>query len=268
MKEKDLDKLFRDALESEQATPSPQLWDKIAQQLDEEAESEDRIVPLIPAISKKRNYQWVKYAAACALVGIGLFAYFAMQQEITAPQKEMAQQQPAQKEVEQMNEGTSFDLESTPSQVEEEKIVAYSAAPVHQHASARETPSEYVKQKQITPVDQPEVNQLANIEQSEVPNLPAARLAEVPAVNLPTRFVTDVEPIKPLIEPFEEEEEMMIAGTVRKATSNVINKIIDVVSDNTPTQVTKDVYVLKDDEGSFRLEIGNLFAKNRTKKRK
>ena len=38
MKEKDLDKLFRDALKSEDATPSPQLWDKIAQQLDEEGE--------------------------------------------------------------------------------------------------------------------------------------------------------------------------------------------------------------------------------------
>ncbi|WP_133228463.1 hypothetical protein [Sphingobacterium corticibacter] len=268
MKEKDLDKLFRDALESEQATPGPQLWDKIAQQLDEEAESEDRIVPLIPAISKKRNYQWVKYAAACALVGVGLFAYFTTQQEITAPQKEMAHQPPAQKEVEQMNESSSFDVESTPSHITEEKIVAYSTTPVHQQESVREIPSESVKQKHIASVDQPEVNQLATIEQAEALDLPPVRLAEVPAVNLPTRFVTDVEPIKPLIEPFEEEEEMMIAGTVRKATSNVINKIIDVVSDNTPTQVTKDVYVLKDDEGSFRLEIGNLFAKNRTKKRK
>lgn len=267
MKEKDIDKLFRDALQSEEATPSPQLWDKIAQQLDEEAEREEGIVHLVP-VTKIRNYQWVKYAAACALVGVGLFAYFTTQQEITAPQTNMAHQQKAQNEVKQTNEDIAPEEMEIESNVQPERLLTNNTTPVQQEEFVRERYVEPIEQKHLVPVNQPEVNQLAAIEQAEVPDLPPVRLAEVPAVNLPTRFVTDVEPIKPLIEPFEEEEEMMIAGTVRKATSNVFNKIIDVVSDNTPTQVTKDVYVLKDDEGSFRLEIGNLFAKNRTKKRK
>ncbi|MFD2743322.1 MULTISPECIES: hypothetical protein [Sphingobacterium] len=268
MKDQDIDKLFRDALEGEEATPKPQLWDKIAQQLDEEMASKKDIVPLIP-VAKKRKYLWMPYAAACTLVGVGLFAYFTNQNEVFTPQPSTAHLPAVVADVDSSNQDSApSHTQAVKDIIRTEKQLAYSPATPHQEESTKKVVNEPVEQKRVAPVREPELSQSALIEQSEVSTLPVIQLAEVSAVELPTRFVTDVEPIKPLIEPFEEEEEMMIAGTVRKATTNVINKIINVVNDNTPTQVTKDVYVLKDDEGSFRLELGNIFAKNRSKKRK
>lgn len=276
MKEKDIDKLFRDAVQSEEATPSPQLWAKIAQQLDEEAEREEGIVPMI-ATTKKPVYAWVKLAAACALIGLGLFAYFAQQHEPVAPNTQIVQQKPAtQKTNKPKTEGLEQAVESTVAHAQpvknifrQEKQLAYSPIPLQKAESMKTSPNIVPERKRIAPVRLPLEDQISVMADLEIPKLDQVQLAEVQTMTeLPTRYVTDVEPIKPLIEPFEEEEEMMIAGTVRKATGSVISKIIHVVNDNTPTQVTKDIYVLKDDEGSFRLELGNIFAKNRTKKRK
>ncbi|MCL7988326.1 anti-sigma factor [Sphingobacterium sp. lm-10] len=273
MKENDIDKLFRDAAEDHMAKPSPQLWDRIAQQLDEEKESEEGIVPLIP-LTKKRSYQWVKYAAACALIGVGLFAYFANQHESIDANTQIAQQKATVpnsselKDVEQPKKDVTIHTESSNNASPQEKHLAYSPNLVQKEESIKNSPSVSTEQKSIASVNLPVANQVVTIEESEMADRYQVQLAEVPMADLPTRYVTEVDPIKPLIEPFEEEEEMMIAGTVRKATTNVINKIINVVNDHTPTQVTKDVYVTKDDEGSFRLEVGNLFAKNRIRKRK
>lgn len=272
MKEQDIDKLFRDAAESHKASPSPQLWDKIAQQLEEEKESEAGSVKIIPVI-QKRTYAWIRYAAAaCVLVGIGMFVYLANQQDDSDATNQLVNQQPTKTHKNELTQemtpsnnaiNTPEIIENTDQSVSKDRQIASTDVSV-KNEKAIKANSEVLssEQKRIAPVMAPVDDLHIAMEEPNMPMLPKVQLADVPAVALPTRFVTDVEPVKPLIEPFDEEEEMMIAGTVRKTTNNVLNKIITAVNDNTPMQVKTD------DEGSFRLDVGNLFAKNRTRKRK
>ncbi|MFD2598411.1 hypothetical protein ACFSQ3_05545 [Sphingobacterium corticis] len=271
MKEQDIDKLFREGLENHPSEPSTALWDKIAKQLDEEQTP-------VHTLPKEKNGHWWRYAtAACALIAVGLFAYLRQENiKHSESTKHIAQ-------VSSIENISSEDSESTTagnvlkedkladdaseSEVKGPKIIAT----FDQQEDVRIMASTISPRNDVKKVlvSEPALaEELVNTEPVEIPTVRSAQMTQLASVDMPTRYVTEVDPIKPIIEPFEEEEDMMIAGTVRKATSQVFKKIINVVSENTTGQIAKDIFVTKDEEGSLRLEVGNLFAKNRTKKRR
>lgn len=276
MKEQDIDKLFREGLENHQSEPSAALWNKIAKQLDEEQTP-------VHTLPKEKNGHWWRYAtAACALIAVGLFAYLRQENiKHSKSTKHIAQVSSIENTPSEDSTIQDSEIVTTTNVSQEERKLAVSSegdakehkiiATVDQQEDVRIMASTISSQNDVKKVRVAEhalAEELVNTEPVEIPTVRSAQMTQLASMDMPTRYVTEVDPIKPIIEPFEEEEDMMIAGTVRKATTQVFKKIINVVNDNTSGQVGKDVLLTKDEEGSIRLDLGNLFAKNRTKKRR
>ncbi len=274
MKEQDIDKLFREGLENHQSEPSAALWDKIAKQLDEEQTP-------VHTLPKAKNSHWWRYAtAACALIAVGLFAYLRQENiKHSESTKHIAQVSSIENTPSEDSTIQDSEIVTTTNVSQEERKLAVSSegdakehkiiATVDQQEDARIMASTISSRNDVKKVlvSEPALaEELVNTESVEIPTVQPAQVTQLASVNMPTRYVTEVDPIKPIIEPFEEEEDMMIAGTLRKATTQVFKKIINVVNENTTGQIAKDIFVTKDEEGSLRLEVGNLFARNRTKK--
>lgn len=258
MEDKDIDKLFRSALQNAEATPSDNVWQGIEKALDKQQEN---IVPM----GKQRGFHWGHYsAAASVLLALGVVWWTVEFSELDAPQTKMAQADIVHRPVE------------AHSDKEPALILPTIADP--EPSKAKMVQNLEVNSKQLTsnPVSTgPEVRNIEvppletqGIELSVPNNLPTLTSINTEA-ELPTYRVTDIDPIQPLIEP-EEEMESMYASTVESAynKNTIVTSLLNTISEKVETNSKREVRFRADEEGSIRIDILNSLVKNRNKKRR
>lgn len=267
MNDKDLDKLFRERLTGVEPQPSPRIWENIEAELDAGSGQ-----------SKVRKLTWLKYAAAAiAVVGIGVTLYV----QPVRTNNEIAKIE-AQKESSDINMPTTshttqqanFDDTN-----EQQKVEILNRAP--QPSSNQQTVERFAqvvrkKYKQQTlasgseSADQSSVHVDAKKEQVSLAKVALASLDIQPQTATSTQaYVTyqtvEVAPIRPLIDIVENEETMLASGKQKKEglVSGLLNKISGALSSDEEGPIRFS----NDEEGSFRLDINNGYAKNRLKRR-
>lgn len=285
MKEKDLEKLFRERLYDQEVPPSDHLWTAIEDQLDTET---NKVVQM----PEKHSTPWSRYAAAaCILVllSVGITFYRQRNNDATTP---IAQHSaptidsttPQHKQAHSLNEEGPQILSQKTQRLEPTTqqnttgathLASNSVAPKTAANKRRETlPLKRVEVKTALDASAPthksewrEIDEEQTQQIAMLPEVPQTAIEpELPPIA--TRSVTEIDPVKPLIEPFEEEEEFMIARQVNKVSNTIINGVLDVLkpSGKAPTEMKKETIITRDEEGSLHLDLGGLFARNRNRK--
>lgn len=243
MKEQDIDRLFREAFHEAEEKPSQNVWQHIEKQLNEE----QRIMPLY---SKRKH--WIAYAAAIIVfLGIGLTF---LKLNFTS----------------QKNQGLQITKHTEP-------IPTETVETVKDQADIKPEIIATTKAPQITKqnIKSPKENGRSNIElniiriESSKPVLgPIDLSAKITPRSIPVYQVTEVEDIKPLIEP-EVEIESMYAQTATAASNHtLVTTILNGISEKIEISDSKDIRFRADEEGSISIDILNSLVKNRNKKRK
>lgn len=249
MEEKDLDKIFREAFNEAEETPSSKVWTNIKEGI--LMKEEPTILP-----SKRRIY-WPYAAAAVLLITIG--GYWAISVN-------------TKKEFLNASSETTVPHPKTEIQVEESPQKEIGISPNHydRKMPEKENTKTIVKKK---------VNENKNTiepqrELIQLEKLPESKLAlislELENKNdkLPSvRQVTEIDDIKPLIE-FDDEPESMLASSDKNENKNIISTVLNKISENLDSPNNKGIRFVVDEEGSFGINIINSIAKNRNKKRK
>lgn len=255
MNDNELDKLFREQLKDRPSKPSAGLWDTIEAELDRQ----DKKV-------KVHHLSWLKYAAvALAVVGTSTWWYT---------------QQTSENNLAQHSATTQHHVEETATPKPIEKI---SAAPTTSTAGQKEEPilastakkttlKEAVKQKLVQDVPIQGKEKPTETEHLTLASMPLSKPNLTLSEDLNDdqsvkRRVVEIAPIRPLVDLSEEDTESMLAfapAPTESVVTGILNKISDViVSDD-----QKKPRFSRDEEGSFRIDFNNNFAKNKFKRRK
>lgn len=272
-KREDIDRLFRDALHDQESVPSPDLWNKISEQLDEE----QKIVPM--ASARRRPIAWAKYAAAaCLLIGLTV-GYFAWQNDGITTESTLVQQD--NKEATQ--EKRIADI--MPTQEHREEPMQESTPVRRQAAEEMEGIIASVEQPVVVPplshiVEEDHV-EFVDIQAEATSNeAPVVEDIQYAIVETPTELPTaglmgdEIEPMaiastesesRATMSRLFDEDENLIAETVGKTAKTVVGSLLDRVSDNISNATGKEVSISTDEEGSLR--ISNLFARNNRTRR-
>lgn len=267
-KREDIDKLFRDALQDHESSPNPEIWDKITKQLDEDP----NVVPM--ASARRSRMAWAKYAAAaCLLIGVTV-GYFALRNDSIPANPSLSHQDTKEsgqrKVVADVAPTTGGDRPTIQKDiVEVDPILPETKNILTASRTAEQEPRiQEERQEKIRPFEE-ELMVVENIEYATIEaetELQFAHIAKEPQE--PTFIsVTEADPIRPMIEPFEEEDHM-IAGAVRKTTRTIVSGLLNTVSDNITNIARKEVKVSTDDEGTLRVDFGNILARNKNKRRR
>lgn len=257
MENKEIDKLFKEALEAAEATPNDKVWQGIEAALDQEKEN---IVP----IARQRKLHWTYYAAAASvLLALGVVVWTIQYAENVHPKDtSLAQHVPTQpvQTPEDIAPGTSLSSateiigQPTPETVQEH-TVSYT------HAIEKPTPA----------TSEPRVTELPKLEMRGIQEAGSDRLQSLATLNatteLPTYRVTEIEEIKPLIEP-EEEMESMYAASDPYNKSTIVTSLLNSISENMESNSGREVRFRADEEGSIRIDFLNSLVKNRNKKKR
>lgn len=250
MENKDIDKLFREVFSDAQENPPNDMWSKIESSLDEEK----KVIPL-----KRSTAHVYKYAAA-AVIALGLI--FSTYKFLIVKDNKLSPSVIAEKNNKAIEKTQSvITYDSTLKVLEKKQPLQNKLAALPQSSS------EMTGNKKLT-----NSRELVSIEEIKVPSL-AIDLDKQPhsitALNVSVNQVTEVDDIKPLIEPEEETESMYASSqTKHQSNSNVVTTILNTLSENIEVSDTKDIRFRADEEGSLRIEIFNSLVKNRIKKRK
>jgi hypothetical protein len=262
MENKDLDKLFHDTFNDAEQTPNDQVWQNIEAALDKQKQN---IVPL----QRKKGFSWWSYAAAASvLVTLGIvFWTVEIAEDSTKQQRQIAMQPSA-------NETTVWQGEQ-----HEEVPTAVIKGPEQEYSIAEQTQTNIVatttqpKEMPAPSIHPAEKKTIPTLDregiESTVPNTDRP-LATVHMVSTPPTYkVTEVEDIKPLIEP-EEEVESMYASTSTKGQgkTTILTSLLNRISENVEISDTKEIRFSADEEGSLRVDVLNSLARNRNKKRR
>ena len=248
MKDEHLDKLFRDALENQEATPSAKTWDAI------QAALAPKVVPLY-------ERAWFRLAGAAVAFIVGTF-YF-----LDLPRSPQADQV----------------VKTSRKEIEKERHASVSTLPsettsIHPYHSERKP---HVEQKQVLnpPLRKKKIKRETplNIIPEKYASLPASTSLQpttvafnneltVIATDIQTYKVVEIDPIQPLIES-PEQEEILLAKSQTEGNQiipTILNKITEVINPDDK----KIIRFSHDEEGSFQLDISNSYVKSRLKKRK
>ncbi|MGJ1285416.1 hypothetical protein ACR79P_02785 [Sphingobacterium spiritivorum] len=246
MTDKELDKLFRDQLGNAESTPSPDIWDRIEQELPKEE-----------VTSKKTSiYPLWKWTAAAAIVATGIFSTWYFQQ--------------GEQESEHLTEHHAIpshdkerskpDVESIPSdpivaeRKDNERFAFEEEKPSKKRNDIPEEVTERPQQKEVSTAN--EGAQLVALSQQmdTIPN-------NISLPDLTTR-VTDVPPLKALIESPEVEETMMAIHEPEKQKTFGIGTILNSLIGKADRSDGKKLHFDTDEEGSLSIQY---ITKNRKK---
>lgn len=257
MKENDIDRLFREAFQEAEETPSKHVWEQIEKQLEED----DNIVRM----PSKRKFRIIS-AAAAIVIFMGSLAFFKIyysnQNEIEYVQVNTLKNHPSENKGPNITETTVSPHRNTIEIVENENRTSAITNPGGQHIIENKKP-DVKKDENITKLKLVQLEEIkpyiARIETSSEMSTPQA----------PIRQVTEVEDIKPLIEPEEETESMLAqVSPVVSNNKNIVTSILNTISENIEVGDSKEIRFRADEEGSLRIDILNSLVKNRNKKRK
>lgn len=248
MKEKDIDRLFRDTFYEAEETPDKSIWQRIEKQLDEE-----KNVVHLP----QRRQTWISYAAAAILILGATLAIIKL--DYVPENRPLAHVKPSPIFEQPTDHGTS-------------KVVQVNQT---EHTSNKPeiTVASHDQRQHIRKQDHTDRVHVELLTHDLEEIKPILALPETPSLaitsDVPVYQVTEIEDIKPLIEP-EEEMESMYAQTTpaTPAGKNIVTSILNTISENIEVSNTKDIRFRADEEGSLRIDILNSLVKNRNKKRK
>lgn len=253
MKENDIDNLFRETFRHAEESPRADLWQNIEKELVASAE------PI--KLSKKKSI-WYSIAAAAVLLlafGVGL----------------KLMQQTNDIEVKSTSEALMVNLPPVSTQDQEEKNKVQTVDKTQTSLQQDNNHNIIVANKTKRNTEVPSQDQfeeeriVSTIEyQLEGESLEITNFSPLRTLELQIHQVTEIEDIKPLIEP-EEEMESMLASTDNQAENkNVVTTILNTITDKITINEKNSISFSADDEGSFKINIINSIAKNRNKKRR
>lgn len=247
MTDKELDKLFRDQLENAESTPSPDIWDRIEQQLPKEEVT----------IKKTSIYPLWKWTAAAAIVATGIFSTWYFQQG----EQESEHLTEHHATPTQDKEWSKPDVESIPS----DPILA-ERKDNERFTFTQEKPSEKKGDIPREVAERPQQMEISTANEST--HLLALSLQQMDTVpnniSLPdlTTSVTDVPPLKALIESPEVEETMMASHEPEKQKTFGIGTILNSLIGKADRSDGKKLHFDTDEEGSLSIQY---ITKNRKK---
>lgn len=266
MEEKDIDKLFRDAFEHAESHPPSDMWKRIEAELDKK----DNVVFL----SKKNRFRFLKYtAAAVFLIALGITGYLNQEKESvkltdnSSPKRIEKTKNASRPETIENEEETQITQTNV---LEEQDIKPLKKAFAQKIPKKKAVP---VRQLDVQNAGAAEIHKdLYTREEAEEKSFQiATHEVEIPnkdiSSQIPVRQVTEVEQLKPLIEP-EEEVENMYAAQPTEGNNMIVINILNTISEKIEISTKKDVRFRSDDEGSIRIDFINSLVKNRIKKRK
>lgn len=269
MEEKDIDKLFRDAFEQAESNPPSDMWKRIEAELDKE----DNIV----IFCKKNKFSFLKYvAAAVLLLSMGIAVYLNQGKENIRLTDNSNPKQIEKIEIAPIPETTENEKDTKivqTSTAEEQNIKPLKKVLAQATLNQKEVSAKQVSaQHTVTRKTQDDVENVYIAEETDEKSFQiATHDVEVPnkdvSSQIPVRQVTEVEQLKPLIEP-EEEIDNMYASQPAEKNNTVVTNILNAISENIEISAKKDVRFRSDDEGSIRIDFINSLVKNRIKKRK
>lgn len=258
MNEKDIDKLFSEAFKEAESSPPSDLWEKIEMQLP----TEKKEVPIL----KRYRFAIASIAAAAVIVmGVALVLY--TNKDIKTDL--LATKAPAKVQLEVSSSTKLAPLEIIP-RVRDTSTVAKKAKPTLALAGTKKKSPDISKSPVVKPTAYKNM-ELSMEQEPEKENAYAHLSNEIEKeqmiTEIPVHQVTEIEPIKPLIEP-EEDLESMYATQAPVVHKTVVTTLLNVISENIEVSTKKDIRFRADDEGSIRIDFINTIVKNRTKKRK
>jgi len=254
MNDNELDKLFREQLKDQPSKPSARIWDNIEAELDRK----DKKVKVL-------HLSWLKYAAV-ALAVLGTSTWWYMQQ---TSENTIAQQSPSVPQViEQAHEPalTEKITKETPT-IAPEKESSTLASNREKPVLKIENTLRPTKVERAEEAEKPEETKHLMLASMSL-NKPNIALPEdINDGQTPKRRVVEIAPIRPLVDLSEDDTESMLAFTPAP-TESVVTGILNKISDVIVSDEQKKPRFSRDEEGSFRIDFNNNFAKNRFKKRK
>lgn len=255
MENKDIDKLFRDSFNNAEATPSPDLWQRIETQLNQE----EKIVSL-----PKRKFAWLPYASAAAILLIIGGALLFHKKEIATPDT-LASHEKSGTIVENNTTPTATGSIKEYKQNEPVKTVGHSTSNVQLAVTKRPKAT-----KETTTLKRLESIKNIEIQEEEVSTPQLTELAVVKPVETGTYQVVEIEDLKPLIEPEEDQSSMLAAveTETNKGSNTIITSLLNAITNNIDTEKAKEIRFSADEEGSIRINLLNSFTRNRNKNRR
>lgn len=251
MKEKEFDKFFRDNLIDIEETPSPQIWNKIEQELNN--------TPVV-SIRKKKSIWFYTSSAAAILLALSFSYMFLNQSNEIDKTKTIAH-------------NSSFEQ----NQIVEPKLKTTESL-LHESTVTLENKNVLVSSNTDKKTHQPHIENIVTEEKIEKENhviseklfaktelnsqVTESKLTELTVIN-----VTEIEDIKPLVQLDEEVESMYANNSNSKTNSNVVLSVLNKISENIDV-LDNNIRFSADEEGSVRVDLINSLVKNRFKKRK
>lgn len=248
MESKDLDKLFRDAFEQAEETPSSCVWEGIQQEL----EKKKKVVPF-----------YVKYRSQLSIAatfllffGVGLALY---NKPIITPEQKIEE---VLAQLEQNKENSS-----TAEKIKEIEPPIYATKKEHIASSSIKDEGNNPNVQVIPSVENNSHEKIRSNETTQQVTLDSRESLELVEVELVSADINHQETVN--IKPLKENQKPVFAYAVEKQearpsvvtrvlngiTKNILNKRIDI-------QENKEIEFSNDEEGSIRLNIINSFAKN------
>lgn len=249
MEDKDLDRLFRDAFHKAEEIPDDSNWNIIETRLNEQKN--------IVLISKRKNW-WAYATAAIVILGLGYFgiAMNFRQKDTKNIEKEIT----ASVDVEKDSKSMPIPIDTNVKGDDDlpRQIIPATEKKIAKRREAPKIVEENTTQMHLVTIETIPENQLV-LSKMELNN----KTSELPKF----RQVTEIDDIKPLIEP-EEEMESMLASNKTERSKNLITSLLNTISEKIDPKSNKEIHFYADEEGSFGINIINSMAKNRNKKRK
>lgn len=254
MENKDIDKLFRDSFNNAEATPSPDLWQRIETQLDQE----EKIVSL-----PKRKLAWLPYASAAAILLIIGGTLLFHKKEIATPGT-LASQEKNSTTVEDSHTPTA--TEGIREHKQHEPVKTVGSTNNIQLAVTKKPKTT----KETTTLKRLESIKNVEIQEEEVSTPQFTELAAVKPVESGTYRVVEIEDLKPLIEPEEDQSSMLAAVETENSKGNntIITSLLNAITNNIDTEKAREIRFSADEEGSIRINLLNSFTRNRNKNRR
>lgn len=248
MESKDLDKLFRDAFEQAEETPSSRVWEGIEQEL----APKKKVFPF----PVKYRAQLSIAATSLLFLGVGIALYnkpiFSGHQKLDEVLAHLEQNKENSPTSEKEKE-----IESSIYTTKNQHIVASSKIDDGNNLNARVISSSedigYEKMNSNETTRQVTFDSRNNLELVEV---------ELASVDINFQEIINIQPLIENTEPLvayamekEEAKPTLVTRMLNGITKNIISRGIDI-------QDNKEIEFRNDEEGSIRLNIINSFAKN------
>ena len=260
MNDNELDKLFSEQLKNRASKPSASVWNNIEAELDRKEKS-----------GTIYRLTWLKYAAA-ALAVLGTSTWWYTQQpadqqitqQTTTPQQVDQQPNPSQ-------QGVNF--EESKALIAKTKIKNHTAASRLANKTTAKSSGqvEKVERTVLSHGDEDRAVAIENNILASIPvNKPSLTLSsqEINEGQVLKRRVVEIAPIRPLVDLGEEEETETMLAMAPSSSESVVTGILNKISDVIVSDDQKKPRFSKDEEGSFRIDFTNNFAKNKFKRRK